>query len=152
MNTGHGGHGQTRRLVLFGMKGVVSRCRDFTEQALADWGWTVNGPGEDNDVVEDVLLLVSELVTNACLHAGGPRELVLALDRPQGRLRVEVADADPREPTPRAQSDISQPGGHGLIILERLAHTWGSEPRGTGKVVWLEIRLSPGPGRRAGRP
>lgn len=148
MSTGLGGqaqgHAQTRRLALFGTKGVVSRCRDFTEQALADWGWRATGPEEEHDVVEDVLLLVSELVTNACLHAGGPEELTL--NHSGGQLRVEVADADPRRPRRRAQRDLAQPGGHGLIILERLAQSWGSEPRGSGKVVWLEVRLSPGPG------
>ncbi|MEW2633020.1 ATP-binding protein [Streptomyces sp. NPDC048389] len=142
------GHAQTRRLALFGTKGVVSRCRDFTEQALADWGWHAAGPEAEDDVVEDVLLLVSELVTNACLHAGGPRELTLS--HSGGRLRVEVADGNPRPPARRTQSDLTQPGGHGLIILERLAQHWGSAARGSGKVVWLEVRLSPGPrpGRR----
>lgn len=150
MITGPGGHGQTRRLALFGTKGVVSRCRDFTERALADWGWTAAGPEGPSDVVEDVLLLVSELVTNACLHAGGPEELVLS--RSAEWLRVEVADADPRRPRRKVQSDLSRPGGHGLIIMERLAHSWGSEPRGTGKVVWLEVRLSPARGQRMSRP
>ncbi|MFJ8074483.1 ATP-binding protein [Streptomyces sp. NPDC096176] len=149
MGTGPGGKGQTRRLALFGTKGVVSRCRDFTEQALADWGWTENGR-EDNDLVEDVLLLVSELVTNACLHAGGPEELML--NRSGGRLRIEVADAEPRPPRRRLPNELSQPGGHGLIILERLAHRWGAEPRGTGKVVWLEVRLTPARGQVAHRP
>jgi hypothetical protein len=144
------GHAQTRRLALFGTRGVVSRCRDFTEQALADWGWRTTGPEEEYDVVEDVLLLVSELVTNACLHAGGPEELTLS--HVGGRLRIEVADADPRPPAPRPQSDLTQPGGHGLIILERLAQRWGSQARGTGKVVWLEVGLSPGPGAPGRRP
>lgn len=149
MTTGPEGQGQTRRLVLFGTKGVVGRCRDFTEQALADWGWTAAGPEEPGDVVEDVLLLVSELVTNACLHAGGPEELVLS--RSANRLRVEVADADPRRPR-RKVRNLARPGGHGLIIMERLAHSWGAEPRGTGKVVWLEVRLSPAREQRMSRP
>lgn len=150
MEAGLGGQLQIRRLALYGTKGVVSRCRDFTERALADWGWTATGPEEENDVVEDVLLLVSELVTNACLHAGGPQEL--ALQNNGRNLRVEVADADPREPRRRPRNDLAQPGGHGLIILERLARSWGSEPRGSGKVVWLEVGLSSGPGRADYRP
>ncbi|WP_327321642.1 ATP-binding protein [Streptomyces sp. NBC_01210] len=138
------GQGQTRRLALFGTKGVVSRCRDFTREALEDWGWIPAGAAAEvepevgeAELVEDVLLLVSEVVTNACLHAGGPTELVLIHDGE--RLRIEVADASPESPRRRPPQDASQPGGHGLIVLERLARSWGWAPRGDGKVVWLEV-------------
>ncbi|MET9378332.1 ATP-binding protein [Streptomyces sp. NPDC002992] len=132
-----GEEGQVRRLVLFGTKGVVMRCRDFTAEALADWGWI---PAENDDArerVDDVLLLVSEVVTNACLHAGGPQELVLR--HGDGRLRVEVSDANPEPPRRRQPRAPSLPGGHGLMVLDRLAGDWGSEPRDRGKVVWLEV-------------
>ncbi|MFI2367838.1 ATP-binding protein [Streptomyces sp. NPDC018833] len=146
MNTTLRGPGQTRRLTLYGTKGVVSRCRDFTQDALYDWGWTrgrdlIGLEDENGEVVEDVLLLVSEIVTNACLHAGGPQEIVLHQFGP--RLRIEVADASPAPPRRRVPSDLTQPGGHGLIIMERLAHSWGAEPRGSGKVVWAEIPVPP---------
>ncbi|MER7337339.1 ATP-binding protein [Streptomyces sp. NPDC000075] len=128
---------QTRRLVLGGATaGVVTRCRDFTRRALADWRWA---PGSEAE--EDVLLLVSELVTNACLHAGGPRELVLRYG-PGGRLRVEVSDDSPEPPRPRAVQDRSRPGGHGLVLLNVLAQSWGSAPlpgSHPGKTVWLEV-------------
>ncbi|WP_308345100.1 ATP-binding protein [Streptomyces sp. ISL-94] len=130
---------QTRRLVLGGATaGVVSRCRDFTRLALADWQWP-GRPGRP-EAVDDVLLLVSEVVTNACLHAGGPRELVLR-HTPE-RLRVEVRDDSPEPPRRRAPGDRALPGGHGLILLERLARSWGSTPCGgglPGKTVWLEV-------------
>lgn len=87
---------QVRRLVLFGTKGVVMRCRDFTADALTDWGWLPAEDDEARERVDDVLLLVSEVVTNACLHAGGPEELVLR--HRQDRLRVEVSDANPEHP------------------------------------------------------
>ncbi|MEV4334481.1 ATP-binding protein [Streptomyces sp. NPDC049597] len=150
-NTTLRGPGQTRRLALYGTKGVVTRCRDFTQDALYDWGWTqardlIGLDDENGEVVEDVLLLVSEIVTNACLHAGGPRELVLHQSGP--RLRIEVADASPEPPRRRMPKDLAQPGGHGLIILERLARTWGSERRGPGKVVWVEVPVPPPAHRR----
>ncbi|RST08270.1 ATP-binding protein [Streptomyces sp. WAC07149] len=127
---------QTRRLVLGGATaGVVARCRDFTRRALTDWLWP-----EGSEAEEDLLLLVSEVVTNACLHAGGPRELVLR--NGLGLLRVEVSDDSPEVPVRRATRDRSRPGGHGLVLLERLAKNWGSvrAPDGRpGKTVWLEV-------------
>ncbi|WP_258024153.1 ATP-binding protein [Streptomyces bambusae] len=141
---------QTRRLLLGGgTPGVVTRCRDFTRQALQDWGWPVpdpDGGDEDADLAdrmeaaEDVLLMVSELVTNACMHAGGPRELVLRLG-PE-RLRVEVSDGSPEHPRRRPAADPAVPGGHGLTVLDRLARRWGSAPSTSawgGKTVWLEV-------------
>ncbi|MGW6459931.1 ATP-binding protein [Streptomyces sp. NPDC055078] len=127
--------GQTRRLALFDTRGVVSRCRDFTADALADWDWPPVAR-ERAERVEDVLLLVSELVTNACLHAGGPTELALH-NGPNG-LRIEVTDRSPDRPAPRPR-EVSLPGGHGLIVLDRLARSWGSAPRDDGKVVWAEV-------------
>ncbi|MER6212748.1 ATP-binding protein [Streptomyces sp. NPDC001272] len=131
---------QTRRLVLGGATaGVVTRCRDFTRRALADWSWA---PGTEAE--EDVLLLVSELVTNACLHAGGPRELVLRYG-PEDRLRVEVTDGSPDLPRPRPAHDPARPGGHGLVLLDHLARAWGcallADGR-PGKTVWLELPAS----------
>ncbi|MEU1282235.1 ATP-binding protein [Streptomyces sp. NPDC005805] len=140
------GRTQTRRLALFGTRGVVSRCRDFTHEALDDWGWPRDGAaplgGEGAEVSEDVLLLVSEIVTNACLHAGGPLELVLRRDG--ARLRIEVADASAELPRRQRRASPSVPGGHGLIVMERLARRWGAERRGDGKVVWAEVVLPPG--------
>lgn len=124
---------QTRRLSLFGAKGVVGRCRDFTRVALGDWGW-FDAP--DPAAAEDVLLVVSELVGNACLHAGGPLELVLRLE--QERLRVEVSDAAPAPPVPH-QGTASQPGGHGLRVVARLTREWGWQPHAVGKAVWAEV-------------
>ncbi|WP_311137544.1 ATP-binding protein [Streptomyces sp. I6] len=98
------------------------------------------GPDWDEErraVAEDVLMVVSELVTNACLHAGGPLELVL--DCTPERLRIEVSDASPQAPRPRPHPDPAVPGGHGLVVLGRLARAWGSVPRDSGKTVWAEV-------------
>ncbi|MFI8288034.1 ATP-binding protein [Streptomyces sp. ms191] len=148
---------QVRRLVLSGTKGVVGRCRDFTTEALADWGWIPAESEEAEQRVDDVLLLVSEVVTNACLHAGGPEELVLR--HADGYLRFEVSDANPEHPHAYPARSPSLPGGHGLMVLDRLAGDWGSEVRGggaAGKVVWVEVRRPSRPpwhrGRREDRP
>ncbi|MEV6396236.1 ATP-binding protein [Streptomyces sp. NPDC051907] len=136
--------GQTRRLALYGTGGVVGRCRDFCRQALTDWRWLPTADEEQQAVAEDVLLLVSEVVTNACLHADGPQELTLHCS--EDRLRIEVTDANPVHPHPRP-TGRAQPGGHGLVVLDRLASSWGSEPRGTGKTVWAEVAAPRGWGR-----
>ncbi|MGW3042027.1 ATP-binding protein [Kitasatospora sp. NPDC001159] len=87
---------------------------------------------------EDVLLMVSELVTNACLHApGGPRELRLNWNGT--RLRAEVVDAGPVAPRLRPSVDPGRPGGYGLRVVDRLSRTWGSAPEDGGKLVWLEV-------------
>ncbi|MER7754223.1 ATP-binding protein [Kitasatospora sp. NPDC097643] len=137
---------RTRRLVLDGREGAVQRCRDFSRRALLSWHWLPAVDEEQLAVTEDVLLMVSELVTNACLHApGGPRELRLSWNGE--RLRVEVTDASPAPPTLRPFADPARPGGHGLRVVDRLARAWGSLPEGTGKLVWLEV---PSPLHRAG--
>jgi CheY-like chemotaxis protein len=92
--------------------------------------------GEDEDLLELVTLLVSELVTNALVHAGGGPRVVVRLRR--GQVRVEVADDDPRLPALRVPDDTG-PGGRGLLIVDRSASRWGADPARPGKVVWFEI-------------
>lgn len=62
-----------RRLSFEGESGVVPLARDFARQALHAWGWLPAEGADRRAAAEDVLLVVSELVTNACLHAEGPR-------------------------------------------------------------------------------
>ncbi|MFI5527778.1 ATP-binding protein [Kitasatospora sp. NPDC051853] len=132
---------QVRRLPLARPGGSVSRCREFTRAALLDWGWLPTSDRERLTAAEDVLLMVGELVTNACLHAPGPYEL--ALLRRDGRLRVEVADAGPELPALRRPRPAALPGGHGLTVVSLLSAAWGSEPTPHGKTVWLEVDFPP---------
>lgn len=88
--------------------------------------------------VDPVLLAVSELVTNAALHAG--TELALQVSHSEGgSVRVEVWDASSAVPV------IGRPGtvgGRGLALVELLSAEWGSEPTESGgKCVWCEIAL-----------
>ncbi|MFI9270829.1 ATP-binding protein [Kitasatospora sp. NPDC052896] len=136
-------HGQLRRLALTGTTGIVGRCRDHTRQALRDWGWLPTPDPDQAARADDVLLIVSELVTNACQHADGPDQLVLhATDR---LLRIEVLDRAPGTPTRHVPHVPGRPGGHGLHTVALLASRWGSAPRpdGRGKTVWAEIDLPP---------
>jgi hypothetical protein len=137
--------GQIRRLALFGTKGAVGLCRDFARDAMRDWGWLpATGDPDLQESADDVLLVVSELVTNACLHAGGPTSLLLRGSA--AVVRVEVHDTSTQRPRPRTPHDLAGPGGHGLYVIERLARRWGVTPHedGSGKCVWAEILAPPG--------
>ncbi|MFF4818538.1 ATP-binding protein [Kitasatospora sp. NPDC001309] len=133
------GRERTRRMAFSGVDGAVRRSREFSRDALRSWRWLPAADDEQSAVTEDVLLMVSELVTNACLHApGGPRELRLHWDG--ARLRVEVTDASPVPPQLRPAAEPGRPGGHGLRVVDRLAGAWGCVPEDGGKQVWLEVR------------
>ncbi|MCX5152061.1 ATP-binding protein [Streptomyces sp. NBC_00320] len=126
---------QRRRLALSGVRGHVAKGRDFTRQALQDWGWGWDG----NATAEDTLLLVSELLTNASLHAGGCIELALSAGEV---LRIEVFDGTTTLPHRHPSPQRGLPGGHGLHIVERLSDRWGTHTHENGKAVWAEIEAS----------
>ncbi|MCZ7414634.1 MULTISPECIES: ATP-binding protein [unclassified Streptomyces] len=130
---------QVRRLRLLGVSGAVQRARDFSREALNDWGWLPAVDWDAQAAAEDVLLVVSELVTNACLHAGGPQEVRVA--RGPKSVRVEVVDGGDGRPEPRTPHRAGRPGGHGMFIVQRLCADWGvvHAPDGRGKTVWAEL-------------
>ncbi|GGS48896.1 ATP-binding protein [Streptomyces cinerochromogenes] len=130
---------QVRRLRLEGESGVVPLARDFTRQALYAWGWLPAAGADQQAAAEDVLLVVSELVTNACLHAEGPDELRLACDNKV--IRLEVSDRGAGQPSPRTPHRAGRPGGHGMFIVQRLCLDWGvvRAPGTPGKTVWAEL-------------
>ncbi|MFF7748913.1 ATP-binding protein [Streptomyces sp. NPDC007971] len=130
---------QVRRLRLDGASGVVPLARDYTREALYAWGWLPAATADQRAAAEDVLLVVSELVTNACLHAGGPEELFLA--RGDKVIRLEVTDRGTGQPAPRTPHRAGRPGGHGMFIVQRLCLDWGVArvPGRAGKTVWAEL-------------
>lgn len=88
------------------------------------------------DLLDDAELLVSEVVTNALIHAGSEirvRALML-----EDRLRVEVSDASPHLPAPRGYGDTSGTG-RGLSLLVQLVDDWGVTTAEDGKTVWFEL-------------
>ncbi|PZH14614.1 ATP-binding protein, partial [Streptomyces sp. NTH33] len=90
---------QVRRLRFDDQSGVVPLARDFTRQALYAWGWLPAATADRRAAAEDVLLVVSELVTNACLHAEGPDQLEITCDNKV--IRIEVSDRGTGQPAPR---------------------------------------------------
>ncbi|MBP0457353.1 ATP-binding protein [Streptomyces montanisoli] len=131
--------GTNRTLALESASGVVPLARDFTRQALYDWGWLPASTADGRAAAEDVLLVVSELVTNACLHAEGPERL--RVSTASKVLRLEVTDRGAGQPAPRTPHRAGRPGGHGMFIVQRLCLDWGVHRMTDrpGKTVWAEL-------------
>jgi anti-sigma regulatory factor (Ser/Thr protein kinase) len=87
--------------------------------------------------IDVILLLSSEVVTNALRHAPPPGELRLRAQ--DGLVRVEVTDSHPLAPRHR-EPDAESPGGRGLWLLDALAIRWGHARESDGKCVWFEVR------------
>jgi anti-sigma regulatory factor (Ser/Thr protein kinase) len=88
------------------------------------------------DFEDAAVLLTSELVTNALLHAHSAAELHVRLA--DGRLHVGVTDAMPATPV-RKRYGKEAATGRGLLLIETMASAWGTEPVDGGKVVWFEL-------------
>jgi anti-anti-sigma regulatory factor/anti-sigma regulatory factor (Ser/Thr protein kinase) len=86
-------------------------------------------------------LLVTELVSNAILHAKTEMELMVALREPF--LHISVTDSSSAPPRLMSADSAEAVGGRGLILVEALATRWGFLPTREGKVVWSMLRLDP---------
>ncbi len=112
-------------------------ARRFVSGTLRSWNC-------DDDLVDSALLLVSEMVTNAVIHAHSEIELVIVLRREV--VRVEVIDAgDEIVHRRRAGSDAQS--GRGMAMVEALSSSWGIDSHLAGKSVWFEISRSGGDAR-----
>lgn len=109
----------------------VSQARSFTRDHLASCGVA-------EDPTDTAVLLVSEMVTNALVHAGGTALLELSVG--VDRVRIAVTDEEPHEPSPGCP-DQDSTHGRGVLLVEALASTWGVTPSGSGKTVWAELLL-----------
>ncbi len=97
-------------------------------------GWLIDAGRAE--LADDAELAVSEIVTNALLHAGTSVELSARMD--VGFVRVEVTDGSSHLPRSRDFDTVSGTG-RGLKLLDRTVARWGAERRGAGKVVWFEL-------------
>ena len=93
-------------------------------------------------VFGDVVLIISELVTNSVRHAGlDASEPVQLSVRVEGdTVRVAVRDPGPGFKPPPAPSDPAHVGGWGLVLVEQLAERWGVDHDGQANVVWCELK------------
>lgn len=120
------------RTLLTSATSSPAQARHFVERTLLDWGY----PG----LVDTAILLTSELVTNAVMHAESDLELTLQLVN--GFLRVEVYDREDRAVRPRDAGDEAT-SGRGLALVDALATSWGTDDVDLGKVVWFEVPQRP---------
>lgn len=105
-------------------------ARDVVARALERWGVP--------QARDTVVLLVSELVTNAVLHAQAAPEMYLYWNGQS--VRVEVSDADQRQPIRQPRPGL-ETAGRGLGLVEDLSTSWGTYLDQGRKVVWFELRV-----------
>jgi len=107
----------------------VRTARVFTAEALGE-------DGIEASVIELAVLLVSELVTNATVHAQSKIRVTVHVDTHW--VRVEVEDEGPGEPRLRRPAP-GQLSGRGLAVVDRLSTDWGTDEHENHKTVWFEI-------------
>ncbi len=138
-------------------------ARRFVRAALADWT-ELDVPaaaGVTDRLAEDAVLLVSELVTNAVVHAGTAVELLCRLDEAgpgedTDALVIEVSDHHPSRAVRGEQGSPALPGtpeyGRGLQLVASLSESWGITYRTGTKTVWGRLPVeAPQPTRRSRR-
>ncbi|MDN0195437.1 ATP-binding protein [Streptomyces sp. S.PNR 29] len=109
---------------------AVREARAEVRRQLEGWGLAERG-----DVAEVTELLVSELATNALLHAAS--RFRLTLSAAHGVLRCEVADAGRR--VPQVLDAGASESGRGMFLVDALAQRWGCHQDALGKTVWFEL-------------
>jgi anti-sigma regulatory factor (Ser/Thr protein kinase) len=106
----------------------VGAARAFVEERLEQWGAAGH--------IWPAVTVVSELATNAVLHARTGFTVAIELAGPQ--LRLSVSDESPSVPS-RRHYDVDAATGRGIALLESLTTSWGIDTRGTGKSVWCVV-------------
>jgi anti-sigma regulatory factor (Ser/Thr protein kinase) len=109
----------------------VGSARRFTRAALGRHDI-------EPQIIDTATLLVSELATNAIVHASSAVKLRIDVG---DEIRVEVRDADEAPPI-APPADIGRESGRGLAIVTTLADEWSWSPRSSGKVVWFSLARS----------
>jgi hypothetical protein len=103
-------------------------ARLFVAATLERWGLGC--------LVDDAVLVVSELVTNAVVHARS--DVVVTLSLTGDSVRLSVGDGSRQPPAPRPLGSFDE-SGRGLSLVAAAASRWGTDVGGRGKVVWVEL-------------
>jgi anti-sigma regulatory factor (Ser/Thr protein kinase) len=113
-----------------GSPAALRPARQFVAEALSDWGL--------EEMVDDAMLVVGELATNAVTHALSGFNVALA--RSDCALRLSVSDAS--QVVPRSSKrTVHGIGGHGMHVVAQLSSACGHHLVAGGKVVWADLNL-----------
>src|ERR1700722_14593175 len=125
---------------------AVAAARKFVRDTLRSWLDTAPGAAADGGLVDDAVLLTSELVTNAVVHAGTQVQVTCKLAA--GAVEVVVRDSHPARmgPGPAPHDPAERPGGRGLLLPPALAAAWGVSYGTDAKAVWFRMGLPGAPG------
>lgn len=99
---------------------------------------TLDAWGQDQTLIFDAALLVSELATNAVRHASSPFRV--SVTRTDTTVRISVEDLGSSGPHLHAP-DVDRLGGRGVALVEAMSLTWGVDAAPEGKVVWCELPM-----------
>lgn len=125
--------GRTNTATFRSRKDSIHSAREHVRAVLIEWKLGL--------LIDDALLITSELTTNALVHAAGTGDnFTLTLRRRHGILVIEVADSYQwAMPELRKPDDPLDPTGRGLILVDALSANWGVRPRDPGKTVWAHL-------------
>jgi anti-sigma regulatory factor (Ser/Thr protein kinase) len=112
----------------FPISGGVKAGRQWARRHLESLKWTHDAP----ETVDAIILTVSELITNAHIHARSGAQVILAWD--SRCLHVSVHDSDNGEPAPPSP-DPDRTSGRGLVLINALADSWETRQQAEGKTV-----------------
>jgi serine phosphatase RsbU (regulator of sigma subunit)/anti-sigma regulatory factor (Ser/Thr protein kinase) len=120
---------------------AAAAARRFVRQTLLSWSIAERSPEADR-LVDDAVLLTSELVTNAVVHAGTMLDVTCRMA--SGELEIAVRDRHPARSLPDIPqaASMSAERGRGLLLPSALASSWGVTYARTAKAVWFRMSLA----------
>lgn len=106
------------------------RARKFVADVLSERG--------EGELIGDAKLIISELATNAVVHAGSRFQVAVHFQRERGTVTLSVSDTSSAKPE-LCRPGPTDPDGRGLRVVDAVAHAWGCSPARAGKSVWAEL-------------
>ncbi|MEV0383848.1 ATP-binding protein [Nonomuraea sp. NPDC050643] len=97
--------------------------------------------GREHPLYDDVVLLTSELATNAILHtrSGAGGSFTVTVTSSESAVRVLVSDAGSEGPPCVCRTSAQSTSGRGLPLIEALSHRWGFTRQDGSTTVWFEL-------------
>ncbi|MEV4375549.1 ATP-binding protein [Streptosporangium sp. NPDC049644] len=133
MTTGRQAVSPRSTVTLKGVPESVSMARSRVRELL----------GEGHPASDDVILLVSEVVTNSVLHSGsgGGGEVAMTVAVGSAAVLVEVCDAGSGASMPHVRNDPEAEGGRGMFLVDLLADNWGIQDDASegARTLWFEV-------------